>query len=149
MDPTLIQEIQQFASNHTIMVIAWFALLVALIINFYQGLTSKFKIINNAQLTHLINKEEGVVLDLRSDDEFKAGHIIESIHILPSDIKGKNTQRIEKYKACPVILVCATGVTASTSAAILTKQGFEKVYVLKEGISAWSAEKLPLIKKHK
>ncbi len=149
MDPTFIQEIKQFASSHTIMVIAWFALLVALIMNIYQGLTSKFKVINNAQLTNLINKEEGVVLDLRSDDEFKAGHIVQSVQILPSDIKGKNTQRIEKYKNRPIILVCATGVTANSTASVLIKQGFEKVYVLKEGISAWNAEKLPLVKKHK
>ncbi|MDG6881374.1 thiosulfate sulfurtransferase [Phocoenobacter uteri] len=149
MDSTLIQEIQQFTSNHTVMVIAWFALLIALVMNIYQGLTSKFKIINNAETTRLINKEEGVVFDLRTDDEFKHGHIIDSLHVLPSDIKGKNIHYIEKYKARPVILVDTNGMTSNASAALLTKQGFEKVYVLKDGISGWHAEKLPLIKKHK
>ncbi len=149
MDSIFIQEIQQFTSNHTIMVIAWFALLIALIVNIYQGLTSKFKIIDNAHTTQLINKEEGVIFDLRTIDDFKSGHIIDSINVLPSDIKSKNIQRLEKYKSRPVILVDVNGMTSNASASLLAKQGFEKVYVLKEGINAWKAEKLPLIKKHK
>ncbi|MDP8163166.1 rhodanese-like domain-containing protein [Pasteurella skyensis] len=149
MELTFIQEIQQFTTNHTIMVVAWFGLFIALMVNIYQGLTSKFKIIANAEATRLINKEDGVVLDLRSDDDFKAGHIIDSLHLLPSDIKNKNIHRIEKYKTKPIILVDGNGMTSNSSAKLLIEQGFEKVYVLKEGMNAWRAEKLPLIKKHK
>lgn len=149
MDSTFIQEVQQFVSNHTIMVVAWIALLIALIVNFYQGFTSKFKIIDNAQTTQLVNKEEGVIFDIRSIDDFKSGHIIDSINVLSSDIKSNNIQRLDKYKARPVILVDVNGMTSNASATLLVKQGFEKVYVLKEGINAWKAEKLPLTKKHK
>ncbi len=41
------------------------------------------------------------------------------------------------------------GVSSTTSAELLTKQGFEKVYVLKDGLAAWAGANLPLVKKHK
>ena len=39
------------------------------------------------------------------------------------------------------------GVSSATSAELLTKQGFEKVYVLKDGLAAWAGANLPLVKK--
>ena len=89
------------------------------------------------------------MVDLRTLDEFQRGHIINSINLLPSDIKNTNLGKIEQHKEKALILVDANGVNASTSAALLSKQGFNKVYVLKEGISAWTGANLPIVKKHK
>ncbi|EJS87874.1 hypothetical protein AAUPMC_14900, partial [Pasteurella multocida subsp. multocida str. Anand1_cattle] len=47
----------------------------------------------------------------------------------------------------PVILACATGMSAGASAELLSKQGFNRVYTLKEGITGWRSANLPLIKK--
>lgn len=147
MDLTFNEQVQQFITDHPIMLSAWVALFVAVIFNLYKGATSKFKVIDNATTTYLVNKEEGVVLDLRSDDEFRAGHLVDSQHISPSDIKANNIHSIEKYKDRPVILVDANGFSASSSAALLVKQGFNKVYVLKEGMLGWRSASLPTVKK--
>lgn len=149
MDLTFTQQLQQFAANHTIMVVAWVALLLAVLFNFYKGATNKFKVIDNLQATNLINKEEGVFLDLRSDDEFKAGHIVDAHHIFPTDIKTQKIQTIEKFKQQPVILVDTNGLTASSVANTLSSQGFEKVFVLKDGMAGWRGANLPTVKKHK
>lgn len=149
MELTFVQQAQQFAANHTIMVVAWVALAVAVIVSFYKSATSKFKVIDNAQATQLINKEDAVVIDLRSDDEFKAGHIISSIQVYPNDIKTHKIQLIEKHKDHAVILVDSNGLSAGTSANFLVKQGFNKVYCLKDGIIGWRGANLPLVKKHK
>ncbi|KAE9541518.1 rhodanese-like domain-containing protein [Ursidibacter maritimus] len=146
---TLAQQIQQFAANHTLMVVAWVALFVAVLINFYKGATSKIKVVDNAQATQLINNEDAVVLDVRSDDEFRAGHIIDSLHLIPSEIKGNKTQSIDKHKEKSIIVVDNNGLSAQGLANTLAKQGFNKVYVLKEGIAGWRAANLPLVKKHK
>ncbi|KAE9533231.1 rhodanese-like domain-containing protein [Ursidibacter arcticus] len=146
---TLAQQIQQFAANHTIMVVAWVALFVAVLINFYKGATSKIKVVDNAQATQLINNEDAVVLDVRSDDEFRAGHIIDSLHLIPSEIKGNKTQSIDKHKEKSIIVVDTNGLSAQGLANTLAKQGFNKVYALKEGIAGWRAANLPLVKKHK
>lgn len=146
---TFVQQAQQFAASHTIMVVAWIALFVAVVINLYKGATSKIGVIDNAKATQLINNEEGVVLDVRSDDEFKAGHIIDSVHLLPSDIKGNKLNNVEKYKDRPVIVADNNGLTAQGLANTLAKQGFNKVYALKDGIAGWRGASLPLVKKHK
>jgi rhodanese-related sulfurtransferase len=53
---------------------------------------------------------------------------------------------LDKAKTKPVIVVCATGTTSREPAENLYKTGFEQVYVLKEGISGWSGENLPLVR---
>ncbi|MGX2951335.1 rhodanese-like domain-containing protein [Ursidibacter sp. B-7004-1] len=146
---TLAQQIQQFATNHTIMVVAWGALFIAVLINFYKGATSKIKVVDNAQATQLINNEDAVILDVRSDDEFRVGHIIDSLHLIPSEIKSNKTQSIDKYKEKSIIVVDSNGLSAQGLANTLAKQGFNKVYALKEGIAGWRAANLPLVKKHK
>lgn len=147
MDLTFAQQLQQFASQHPVLIAAWVGVFFAVLYTQYKGLTSKFKVIDNATLTHLINSEDGVVVDLRSDDEFRTGHLVGSLHLLPSEIKAKNVHQIEKYQDRPVILLDVNGLTASSSAALLTQQGFNKVYVLKEGMLGWKSASLPTVKK--
>ena len=60
----------------------------------------------------MINREDGVVVDIRTKDEFKRGHISGAVHILPTEIKSGSIAAIEKYKATPIIVVCKTGQTA-------------------------------------
>lgn len=147
MELTFTQQLQQFVANHTIMIVAWVAIFLAVLYSFYKGATSKHKIVENSEATLLMNNENAVVLDIRSEDEFKAGHIINSVHIFPSDIKTQKIQSIEKYKSQAVIVTDVNGLTAPACAESLAKQGFEKVYVLKEGIAGWRAANLPTVKK--
>lgn len=144
---TFYQQLQQFISAHPIIVVTWVALLIAVLFNFYKGITSKFKVIDNAQATQLINREEAVFLDVRSDEEFRAGHIAGSQAIHPSDVKSGKINAIEKLKDRPVIVVDTNGFSSSSIAEQLVKQGFTKMYVLKEGILGWKSANLPTIKK--
>lgn len=146
---TFAQQVQVFAANHTIMVVAWVALLIAVLLNFYKGATSKIKVVDNAKATQLINTQDAVVLDLRSDDEFRKGHIIDSLHLLPSDVKAGKTTAIDKYKERAIVVVDNNGFTVQSLANQLAKQGFKQVYALKEGILGWKTANLPLVKKHK
>ncbi|AAP95587.1 rhodanese-like domain-containing protein [[Haemophilus] ducreyi] len=145
MDLTFTQQLQQFVSAHSILVAIWIGLFVTVIFNFYKAATSKFKIIDHPQATQLVNNEEGVFLDLRTEDQFHTGHIVGSIHILPSEIKALNTHHIDKYKDRPVILVDGNGFSAGADADLLVKQGFNKVYVLKAGILGWKSANLPTV----
>lgn len=139
----------EFAKNHSLMVMAWVGVFAMLIYTSVKSFTSKVTIVENAEATRLINNEDAIIVDLRTIDEFQRGHIINSINILPTDIKNQKLGKIEQHKDTPVILVCATGVTSSSSAELLVKQGFSRVYSLKEGISGWMTANLPLVKKHR
>ena len=138
-----------FAQKHTLVTVSWFAIFVMVIYTFYKNATSKFKVINHNEVVRLMNTDEAVVVDLRSLEEFQRGHIIGSVNVLPSEIKNQNVGKIESHKEKAIVLVDINGVSAPTSAALLTKQGFNRVFVLKEGISAWAGANLPLVKKHK
>jgi rhodanese-related sulfurtransferase len=141
-----MQEIMQFASNHPILSLAWVALLILVIVTTVKGMFSKVKTISRGEATRLINKEDAVVVDVRSRDDYRRGHISGAMNIAAAEIKKSNFGELEKHKAQPIIVVCATGQSAAESAAQLSAAGFAQVSVLKEGIGGWSGENLPLVR---
>ncbi|MGR6980734.1 rhodanese-like domain-containing protein [Testudinibacter sp. P27/CKL/0425] len=136
----------EFAGNHTIMVAAWVVVFIGVIVTFVKSATSSVKVVDNAQLTQLLNKENGVVVDVRTLDEFQRGHIIGSVQLLPSEIKNNKASVLEKHKNAPLIVADASGLGSEALANQLHKQGFAQVYSLKEGIGGWRAANLPLVK---
>ncbi len=68
-------------------------------------------------LSQLVNKQNAVIIDLRSIEEFLRGHIAGSQNVLPSDIKQHNLSKLEQYKEQPVIVVCASEMTSFSGSA--------------------------------
>ncbi|CUU22323.1 rhodanese-like domain-containing protein [Duffyella gerundensis] len=141
-----MQEIMQFAGNHTILSLAWVVLLVLVIVTTVKGMFSKVKTISRGEATRLINKEDAVVVDVRNRDEYRKGHISGAMNVAAADIKKGSVGELEKHKAQPIIVVCANGTSAAEPAAQLSALDFAQVYVLKDGVSGWSGENLPLVR---
>ncbi len=144
-----MQEYIEFFQQNMILSLAWVGILVALIFNIFKSATAAYKEVTAPQVTQLMNRENGVVVDIRTKDEFKRGHITDSVHILPTDIKSNNLATLESHKSDPIIVVCKMGQTARESADLLAKAGFENVSVLKNGITGWTDAKLPLVRGRK
>ncbi|WP_417762674.1 rhodanese-like domain-containing protein [Shewanella sp.] len=141
-----MQEYIDFFHAHTMLCVAWIALLGALIVTTFKMAFSKVKTINTQQATLLINKEEAVVIDVRGKDEFRKGHIVNAVNMPMADIKNSRAN-LEKHKSKPIILVCNAGMTSSQAAQILVKDGFEQVYSLKGGMGEWQAANMPVSRK--
>ena len=141
-----MQEYIHFFQQHMILSLVWVGLLIALIMDVVKSASAAYKEVDVNQLTQLINRENGVVVDIRSKDEFKQGHITDALHILPSDIKSGSFGRLENRKSDPIIVVCKAGQSAKESANLLAKAGFENVNLLKNGLMAWSEANLPLVR---
>ncbi|CAH0524437.1 rhodanese-like domain-containing protein [Vibrio hippocampi] len=141
-----MQEYLEFFQQNMIMSAVWVGLFVFLILNIIKTATAAYKEVPAALVTQMMNKESGVVVDIRAKDDFKRGHITGAVNILPSDIKEGNLPSLENRKSDPIIVVCKTGQTAQESANLLAKAGFEKVFLLKDGIVGWKDASLPLIK---
>ncbi|EKO5176293.1 rhodanese-like domain-containing protein [Vibrio vulnificus] len=141
-----MQEYIDFIQQNMIMFLAWVGLVIAVIMSFVKSATAAYKIITVNELTALVNRENGQVIDIRAKDEFKKGHITDAVHILPSDIKNGNFGSLENRKSDPIIVVCKTGQTAQESANLLAKAGYENVSVLKNGLISWSEANLPLVR---
>ncbi|MNE99634.1 Thiosulfate sulfurtransferase GlpE [compost metagenome] len=84
------------------------------------------------------------MVDTRTRDDFRRGHIANAINLTASEIKTGSFGELDKHKAQPVIVVCANGTASREPAENLSKAGFEQVYTLKDGIAGWSGENLPL-----
>ncbi|KOO02597.1 rhodanese-like domain-containing protein [Vibrio nereis] len=141
-----MQEYIAFFQENMILSLVWVGLLIALIANIVKSATAAYKEISVTEVTTLLNRENGVVADTRTQEEFRKGHITDAVHILPSDIKAGNFGNLESRKSDPIIVVCKSGQTAQESANLLAKAGFEKVSVLKNGLIAWNEANLPLVK---
>lgn len=141
-----MQEIMQFIGRNPILCIAWLVLLAAVLYTTFKGVASKVKLITRGEATRLINKEEAVVVDLRQRDDFRKGHIVDALNVLPTEIKANNFGELEKHKSKPIIMADGSGMQSQESANLLVKAGFEQVYVMKDGITGWSGENLPLVR---
>lgn len=137
-----MQEIMQFVSNHPMFSLALVVLLGVVIFTTFQSRFSKVGDIASGEAIRLINKEDIVIIDMRTRDDCRKGHIAYNLNLAASDIKSGNLGKLEKAKGKPVIGVYASSVTSRDPAINPLKAGFERVDVLKEGISGWSGENL-------
>jgi rhodanese-related sulfurtransferase len=90
-----------------------------------------------------LTREKSVVVDVGDPAEYKKGHIPDAVN-LPAKSIAKDPKPVEKHKNKNIILVCRTGNRAQSVARQLSRSGFEKVYVLSGGMSAWEKENLPV-----
>lgn len=97
------------------------------------------------QAINLVNAEDGVFVDLRDASEYKAGHIVDSVHI-PATKLGARIDELGKFKQRPVILVCKMGQSAGAAGKQLKAAGFEKVYKMGGGMMEWGNLQLPTVK---
>jgi rhodanese-related sulfurtransferase len=84
--------------------------------------------------------EELVVLDVREDDEWQAGHVEGSVHI-PLMQLG---ERYAELPAGQTLVVCLVGSRSAYAAAFLLQQGHDAVN-LEGGLVAWQRAGRPLV----
>jgi rhodanese-related sulfurtransferase len=93
----------------------------------------------------MVNRENAVILDIRDNKDFKAGHIVDAINIPFSNL-DKRVEELEKYKQQPIIIVCKMGQHAGAVGSKLKALEFVEVRRLGGGMAEWSAANLPVIK---
>ena len=101
--------------------------------------------VSTTQATHLINREEALVVDVREPNEFAAGHVLgaKNLPLARLDASGAD---LAKRKERPVIVYCDGGERSAKALAALKKQGFTRVANLSGGIAAWQQAGLPVEK---
>lgn len=95
-----------------------------------DGANASFSEMKGADLDKIMEdkkqKENHLVIDVRSKEEYDAGHVKFAINI-PTDELEKRLSEIEDWKDKSVITICNTGKKSATAAEILVKNGFQKV----------------------
>ena len=98
--------------------------------------------VGTLEATMLINSKDAIVLDVRTAAEFAQSHILNSRSVPLDEIEAR-IRELERFKAKPIIVSCATGNRSGSAAAILRKHGFTNVVNLAGGIAAWQQAGLP------
>jgi len=94
--------------------------------------------------TRLYN-DDALVLDVREDKEYAAGHIPKARHI-PLGQLSNRIKELDKFKSKPILVTCRSGHRSARACGMLKKAGFETVYNQAGGIIAWERANLPVIK---
>ncbi len=91
-------------------------------------------------------KSNAVIIDIRTEAEFDAGHIVGSSNVdsghaygMPKKIKDPNAE---------IWVFCRTKHRASYFAGMLYKYGYNNVYFAEGGIKAWAEKGYPLANKY-
>jgi rhodanese-related sulfurtransferase len=136
----------EFIGNHYMMATAWVVLFILLVSSFVTGAMSPIKQVSTHDMTMLINRSNGIVVDTRAAADFNKGHITDAINLPLAKITGNEFGKLEKHKSDPIVVVCNAGISAKTAARVLHKAGFEQVSVLQGGMQTWNGANLPVVK---
>ena len=98
-----------------------------------------------AEALQLINHKNALILDVREEKEFNAGHILNS-RLIPLGKLRERIGELESYRERPIVVVCRSGQRATAACTLLGKQDFSLVYNLAGGMLAWQKAGLPLEK---
>jgi hydroxyacylglutathione hydrolase len=89
--------------------------------------------------------EKPTIIDVRNESEWKEGHIPGAKHIY----LGNVPQELKKLKdkEADIFCICGGGFRSSIAASVLMSEGFENVFNVFGGMTAWKAAGLEMSKK--
>ena len=142
----MLAQITEFAANHPLLVMAFVVLLALTFFNELKIATQKFASLTPAAAVQMMNSDDVVVLDVREPAETVGGKIAKAIQI-PVGAVTKRIGELEKHKDKTLLVYCKTGARSGVACKELSKNGFDKVFSLNGGITAWQEAHLPISKK--
>ncbi|MFZ1686252.1 MAG: rhodanese-like domain-containing protein [Flavobacteriales bacterium] len=97
------------------------------------------------QFAAATNKADYLLLDVRTPEEWKTGHLKDAVHIdWYADDFTERVTKLDKLK--PVLVYCASGGRSAEAQDAMRDLGFKQVVNLKGGITAWRNAGLPVVK---
>jgi rhodanese-related sulfurtransferase len=138
-----MSQLAEFTGNHPFLVMSFLIVAFLFFWTVLKEQSSQLKTITSDQLTRLVNQQNALLVDTRSPEQFQAGHIVNAVNI-PTKELDQASKKLPKGKKRPVVVYCQSGRTSMKTCQQLEKQGFEQIFNLKGGITAWVNDKLPL-----
>lgn len=133
----------EYISNHPFLVAAAAILAVlAIVIEIRQRARGGSAISPNEAV--LLTNAGAAVLDVRGENEYLAGHIVDARHVPAAELPSR-ADSLKKFKDKPVLVYCDTGFASAAAARALRGMGFTKVVTLRGGLHSWRQENLPLV----
>lgn len=80
------------------------------------------------QAKEIMDSEECVLLDVRTDEEFFTGHAEGAVNLDIDEINASSAGEFIPSKQTPVLVYCKTGERARLAAEALADLGYTKIY---------------------
>jgi rhodanese-related sulfurtransferase len=135
----------QFLANNWMLVLIMFMSGALLLFPLIQRRSSGMSEVGNVRLTHLINREDATLLDIREAREMTGSKIVGAVHIPFSQLKDRIGE-LKADKAKPLVVYCARGQRALMAGSTLKAAGFTQLFNLNGGFKAWADAGLPVDK---
>ncbi|MBU1425339.1 MAG: rhodanese-like domain-containing protein [Gammaproteobacteria bacterium] len=113
--------------------------------SFFGNKIRGIKEVDHIAAMQFINHKNALMLDVREQSEYAAGHVLNS-KLIPLGKLKERLGELEKYRERPIVVICRSGDRSASACAFLGKQGFTQAYNLDGGIIAWQKASLPLEK---
>ncbi|MBK9383155.1 MAG: rhodanese-like domain-containing protein [Chitinophagaceae bacterium] len=99
------------------------------------------KTVSQNKFQRLIKKKNTILLDVRTEVEYKAGHIPGSLQIdfLKTEDFKKQVAVLDKSK--PYLLYCRSGKRSKDAMTVMKEMGFTKLFDLQGGFNSWEGVK--------
>lgn len=133
-----------FIENHWLLTLAFLVIFFMIVAVEFIRAKRGVQQISPREATRLMNHQNAVIIDLRSNEAFAAGHIVGAISQPFADLPNK-IKKLEKYKSQPIILVCAAGLESQRAAKLLSAEQIPS-HILAGGIRGWQDAEMPLVK---
>jgi hydroxyacylglutathione hydrolase len=93
-----------------------------------------------------VTTADAVILDVRGEAEWQAGHIQGAQHIMGGELPQRANELPHEAK---IYVVCGAGYRSSIATSVLRRAGFRHVTNVDGGMGAWNRQKLPTVKEEK
>jgi len=105
---------------------------------------AEIKQIGVEEARRMLEQPGTVVLDVRESDEWRQGHLPQALGIPRGFLELRVEEKIPDRKT-PIIVQCASGTRSLLAARNLREMGYENLYNLQGGFTAWKEKGLPWI----
>jgi len=122
----------------------FFTFLVFFYIHSFAQKKTIFFQVSSYEFNSLVSKDNGVLLDVRTEREYRNGHIGNSgqLNFYSFDFRRR---LLLLPKDQPIYVYCNTGYRSEKAAEYLINNGYTQVYNLQHGIMEWELAELPVV----
>lgn len=103
------------------------------------------KNINLEKLEKMMLNEDTILIDVRSLQEYKEGHLEKAISIPEYELKNRAKEELKDLNQ-KIILYCSTGSRSKKAKETLEKLGYKDIYNLENGWQNYWAFKVYMLK---
>jgi rhodanese-related sulfurtransferase len=137
-----MERILEYLSHHPWLSTATAVVAALIVVYEMRARSESLTSVSPQELIRLMN-QGALVLDLRPQEQFAAGHL-SGARLFSGEQILKAADTLKKYKDKPVVVYDDSGSLGAAAVRQLAAQGFSQPANLRGGLAAWRADNLPL-----